>query len=337
MPLTSVEICAGAGGQALGLEQAGFKHLACVEYDAKACVTLRTNRPEWNTIQADVLEWSGAAFAGQVDLFAGGVPCPPFSKAGKQLGADDERNLFPRALELIEEIGPRAVMIENVRGLLDPVFQPFRDDVDAQLEAMGYNTHWKLLQASDFGVSQLRPRVVLVALKEPWADHFTWPEPNKKPAPTVGELLEPLMAANGWKGAAAWAAKANTIAPTLVGGSLKHGGPDLGPTRARAAWAQLGVEGRTIANEAPLPGFKEMPRITVQMGGLIQGFPEDWEFTGGKTAGWRQVGNAFPPPVAAAVGRQIKKALTVKNPDLGDIPDRMPQEWAEEQNQVSLL
>lgn len=159
----------------------------------------RTNRPEWNTIQADVLERSGAAFAGQVDLFAGGVPCPPFSKAGKEPRADDERNLFPRALELIEEIGPRAVMIENARGLLDPVFQPFRDDVDAQLEAMGYNTHWKLLQASDFGVSQLRPRVVLVALKEPWADHFTWPEPNKKPAPTVGELLELLMAANGWR------------------------------------------------------------------------------------------------------------------------------------------
>lgn len=310
MPLTSVEICAGAGGQALGLEQAGFKHLACVEYDPKACVTLRTNRPEWNTIQADILDWSGASFAGKVDLFAGGVPCPPFSKAGKQLGADDERNLFPRALELIEEIAPRAVMIENVRGLLDPVFQSFRDDVDAKLERMGYKTQWKLLHASDFGVSQLRPRVVLVALKQPWAEHFTWPEPNKRPARTVGELLEQPMAANGWKGAAVWAAKANTIAPTLVGGSLKHGGPDLGPTRARAAWAQLGVEGRTIADTAPLPDFVDMPRITVQMGGLIQGFPADWEFTGGKTAGWRQVGNAFPPPVAAAVGRQIRKALS---------------------------
>lgn len=311
MPLTSVEICAGAGGQALGLEDAGFKHLACVEYDPKACVTLRTNRPEWNTIQADVTQWSAAEYVGKVDLFAGGVPCPPFSKAGKQLGADDERNLFPRALELIEEIGPRAVMIENVRGLLDPQFQGFRDDVDAELLRMGYvQPQWKLLHASDFGVSQLRPRVIMVALKDPWAEHFAWPEPNKKPAPSVGELLRPLMAANGWKGADGWADRANTIAPTLVGGSHKHGGPDLGPTRARAAWAQLGVEGRTIADAAPAPGFSGMPRITVQMGGLIQGFPEDWQFTGGKTAGWRQVGNAFPPPVAAAVGRQIRKALT---------------------------
>lgn len=309
MPLTSVEVCAGAGGQALGLEEAGFKHLACVEFDDKACTTLRTNRPAWNTIQMDLNKWSGEDYAGQVDLFAGGVPCPPFSKAGKQLGADDERNLFPRALDLVEQIQPRAVMLENVRGLLDPQFQGFRDDVDDRLKAMGYLPHWKLINASDFGVSQLRPRVILVALKQPWAEHFEWPTPHKKAAPTVGQLLLPLMQENGWEGAEEWAAKADRIAPTLVGGSHKHGGPDLGPTRARAAWAQMGVEGRTVANEAPEPGFVGMPRITVQMGGMIQGFPADWKFAGTKTHGWRQVGNAFPPPVAAAVGRQIKKAL----------------------------
>lgn len=309
MTLTSVEVCAGAGGQALGLEQAGFHHLACVEYDQHACTTLRHNRPAWNTLQMDLNNWSGAPFAGRTDLLAGGVPCPPFSKAGKQLGAEDERNLFPRTLELIEEINPRAVMIENVRGLLDPVFAPFRDGIDKRLIELGYVPRWKLLHASDFSVSQLRPRVVLVALKEPWANHFAWPEPHKTPAPTVGELLLPLMAAEGWEGAEAWAADADTIAPTLVGGSHKHGGPDLGPTRARQAWAQLGVEGRTIAESAPPQGFTGMPRITVQMGARIQGFPEDWIFTGRKTHGWRQVGNAFPPPVARAVGEQIRRAL----------------------------
>ena len=310
MSLTSIEICAGAGGQALGLERAGFKHLACVEYDPRACETLRTKRPGWNTLQMDLTQWSGAPYAGQVDLLAGGVPCPPFSKAGKQLGADDERNLFPRALDLVEEIDPRAVMLENVRGLMDPIFDGFRQGVSSRLESLGYVPFWRLLQASDFGVSQLRPRVVMVAIKEPWARHFAWPEPSLMPAPAVGELLLPLMSANGWEGADDWADRANSIAPTLVGGSHKHGGPDLGPTRARKAWAQLGVEGRTIAVSAPEPGFEGMPRITVQMGGLIQGFPADWVFAGPKTAGWRQVGNAFPPPVAEAVGRQIKKALT---------------------------
>lgn len=252
---------------------------------------------------------SGSRFAGKVDLFAGGVPCPPFSKAGKQLGEDDERNLFPRAMDLIEQIDPRAVMIENVRGLLDPVFQGFRDSIDRRLASIGFVTGWKLLNASDYGVSQLRPRVVLVALKREYAGGFTWPEKSRTPPPSVGSLLEDLMSANGWEGAADWAERAKTIAPTLVGGSHKHGGPDLGPTRARKAWAALGVEGRTIAEAAPEPGFRGLPRLTVRMGARVQGFPDDWTFAGPKTAGWRQVGNAFPPPVAEAVGKQIASAL----------------------------
>jgi len=327
MALTSVEVCTGAGGQALGLENAKFKHLACVELDRQACVTLRSNRPEWNIVEQDLNEWTGSGLRGRVDLFAGGVPCPPFSKAGRQLGEDDERNLFPRALDLIEEIDPRAVMIENVRGLMDPIFAPFRQSIDQRLRSMGFVPGWRLLNASDYGVSQLRPRVVLVALKREYAAGFRWPERSKDPAPSVGELLRILMAQGGWEGADEWAEKASTIAPTLVGGSHKHGGPDLGPTRARKAWAALGVEGRTIAEAAPEPGFSGMPRLTVEMGARIQGFPPDWRFTGGKTAAWRQVGNAFPPPVAEAVGKQIAKALRLALPvpeDAFALPDKEP-------------
>ena len=96
-PMTCIEICAGAGGQALGLEQAGFEALALVEYDANACATLKLNRPQWNVIEGDVREFSAKPYRG-VDLFAGGVPCPPFSVAGKQLGSDDERDLLPETL-----------------------------------------------------------------------------------------------------------------------------------------------------------------------------------------------------------------------------------------------
>jgi DNA (cytosine-5)-methyltransferase 1 len=117
------------------------------------------------------------------------------------------------------------------------------------------------------------------------------------------------MARNGWRGANAWAKKANKIAPTLVGGSKKHGGPDLGPTRARAAWLTLGVDGRTIAEEAPPTGFTGIPRLTVEMAARLQGFPEEWQFVGKKTHAYRQVGNAFPPPVAEAVGLQIAQAI----------------------------
>ncbi|MCI9888507.1 DNA cytosine methyltransferase [Micrococcales bacterium 31B] len=305
--LTSVEICAGAGGQALGLERAGFSHEALVEIEPEACNTLRFNRPTWNVVQQDLLEWSGAEYRG-VDLLAGGVPCPPFSKAGKQLGADDERNLFPKAIDLVDEIRPQAVMLENVRGLLDDVFATYRQDVEKQLVKLGYTPTWKLLNASDFGVSQLRPRVIFVALKKRLADHFEYPTAGTAPAP-VGALLHDLMAARGWRGADEWAAAADSIAPTLVGGSKKHGGPDLGPTRARRAWAALGVEGKSLADHAPDPDFEGLPRLTVQMAARVQGFPDEWRIQGRKTAAYRQVGNAFPPPVAAAVGAQITRAI----------------------------
>jgi DNA (cytosine-5)-methyltransferase 1 len=307
--LTSLEICSGAGGQALGLEMAGFHHAALVEIDAAACATLRFNRPDWNVAEADVSKFSGLPFRGKIDLLAGGVPCPPFSKAGKQLGASDERDLFPEALRLVSEIRPKAVMLENVRGLLDPVFESYRAALSAQFDRLGYATHWRLLHASDFGVSQLRPRVVLVAINKNIAGEFTWPSPNLQKPPHIGELLHDLMAFEGWRGAFAWKQSASRIAPTLVGGSKKHGGPDLGPTRARKAWAELGVDGIGIADLPPPADHVGMPRLTVRMAARVQGFPDSWHFVGKKTPAYRQVGNAFPPPVAAAVGRQIAKLL----------------------------
>ncbi|WP_065324920.1 DNA cytosine methyltransferase [Tritonibacter mobilis] len=308
--LTSVELCAGAGGQALGLEQAGYKHSALVEIDKHCCNTLRHNRPEWNVLEEDmrIFKERASDFKG-MDLLAGGLPCPPFSVAGKQLGEKDERNLFNDAIDIVDAARPRAVMIENVRGFLDAVFRDYREHLKAQLEKLGYKTDWRLLNASDFGVPQLRPRVVIVAIQKERGEFFDWPEPNPHNPPTVGETLLDLMGERGWCGAERWAEKADEIAPTIVGGSKKHGGPDLGPTRARAAWATLGVEGRTIAPEAPDAFHEGMPRLTVPMVARIQGFPDEWHFTGAKTNAYRQVGNAFPPPVAKAVSVKIAKAL----------------------------
>ena len=309
--LTSVEICAGAGGQAIGLEQAGFGHEAVVEIDPDACETLRINRgSDWKIIEGDVSDVDGRSF-GRPDLFAGGVPCPPFSVAGKQLGADDERDLFPEALRLIAECEPRAVLLENVRGLATPRFDGYRAGVGARLHELGYRTWWELVHASEHGVPQLRPRFVLIAIREQWAAGFRWPEPEPGPAPTVGAVLAGLMAAGGWPGAAAWSGQAAGIAPTIVGGSKKHGGPDLGPTRARAAWRALRVDGLGIADAPPGPDFAPdgLPRLTVPMVARLQGFPDDWEFAGRKTAAYRQVGNAFPPPVARALGAAIAAAL----------------------------
>jgi DNA (cytosine-5)-methyltransferase 1 len=306
--LTTVELCAGAGGQALGFEQAGIAHAALVEIDKHACATLRLNRPNWNVLEADVNRLAGSAFKG-VDIVSGGLPCPPFSVAGKQLGERDERNLFPTMIRLVGEIRPKAVMIENVRGILGAVFEDYRCSVGNQLTKLGYQVGWKLMSASDFGVPQLRPRVVFVAIRKEYAEGFSWPDANSEPSKTVGQTLYDLMAQSGWKGAKRWRDAADEIAPTVVGGSLKHGGPDLGPTRARRAWATLEVDGLGIANEPPHRDFVGLPRLTVRMVARLQGFPDDWHFAGSKTQTYRQVGNAFPPPFARAVAERLSSCL----------------------------
>ena len=301
--LTCVEICAGAGGQALGLELAGFSHIALVEIEKQYCSTLLLNRPKWNVINCDVRQFDGTEYKG-IDLFAGGVPCPPFSKGGKQLGKDDERDLFPDALRLIDIIRPKAILLENVRGIFDDIFTNYRNYIRTTIESYGYNVYWKVLNASDFGVPQLRPRAVLVGIRKELDTGFMFPKPRGKEA-TVGDVLYDLMAENGWEQAKAWSKSAQYIAPTIVGGSKKHGGADLGPTRAKRAWATLGVDGLGIADESPNKGFEGMPRLTNKMVARLQGFPSSWSFFGKKTAVYRQIGNAFPPPVAEAIGRQI--------------------------------
>lgn len=306
---SSIEICAGAGGQALGLEQAGFQHIALVEYEEEYCKCLKDNRPNWNVLCQDVHQFDGTPYIGQVDLLAGGVPCPPFSIAGKQLGENDERDLFPQMLRLVEEIKPKTVMIENVKGFLGNSFTDYRNKILNTLYILGYNTHVQLLNASDYGVPQLRPRVVIVGIRKDINDIFQFPINQSDETISVGKCIQDLMGKNGWRNLSEWVHTANKIAPTLVGGSKKHGGPDLGPTRARAAWAELGIDGKGIANEAPNENFTGMPRLTPRMLARIQGFPDDWTFGKKKTAACRMIGNAFPPPVAKKVGLQIKKVL----------------------------
>jgi len=314
MGLTVLEICAGAGGQAIGLEAAGFELAAAIEIDSHACKTLRHNRPHWEVIENSVTEVDGSQFRG-VDLLAGGVPCPPFSIAGKQLGHHDERDLFPEALRLIAESRPAVVQLENVPGFASARFEEYRRKFLQKLGRLGYEAEWRVLNASWFGVSQLRPRFVLVAFRGRFPESFQWPEQNGVIPATVGDLLEDLMASRDWKGVEKWRRRAMGIAPTLVGGSKKHGGPDLGPTRARRQWAALGVDGLGIADEAPGPecpvGFK--PRLTVRMAARVQGFPDSWTISGGKTAAYKQVGNAFPPPVARVVGEAIQVSLLGKS------------------------
>ncbi|MFF7789493.1 DNA (cytosine-5-)-methyltransferase [Streptomyces sp. NPDC007991] len=380
-PLTSIEICAGAGGQAVGLHNAGFDHLALVEWEPDAVDTLRANVggwPGWTTERAKELrpmdvtkfldseEYKALGLGKKrLDLLAGGVPCPPFSLAGKRLGKDDERDLFPAALKITEALLPKAVMIENVRGILEPpeVFIEYRIWILNKLRKLGYvvpeidvsasprqqdavmRRVWRRLDASDFGVPQLRPRAILVAIHKDAIEEgveFVWPrQVSRTQASVVGKLRRTMrercedfwdknqegeLASPGdWTGRDVfykWLINAKNardagrgVAPTLVGGSRKHGGADLGPTRAKRAWEAMGVNAMGVANDRKECDPKRDlfrpagPMLTVEQAAIVQGFPRDWDFQGKKTARYRQVGNAFPPPVAEAVGRAIAAVL----------------------------
>lgn len=323
MNFSALELCAGGGGQALGLEMAGFEHAAVVEYESQFCATLTANRPRWNVLNEDIRNLRPNQFTG-LDLIAAGVPCPPFSIAGKQLGGDDERDMFPAALSIVEGARPRAVLFENVPGFASAKFSDYRNNLLKSLSKLGYQPEWRVLQAADYGVPQLRPRFVLIAMQPRDAEYFRWPKPLTTRA-HVGQTLVDLMGVRGWEGAEHWASRAAQIGPTVVGGSKKHGGPDLGPTRAKSKWLELAVDGMGIANESPAADFPfdGVPRLTVRMVARVQSFPDDWKFEGKKTAAYRQVGNAFPPLVARAVGKAIRAAF--KKSDQGAETELAPE------------
>ena len=236
---TSLELCAGAGGQALGLEQAGFEHIALIENDRHPCNTLRSNRPNWPVIETDLKTFSAKPYEG-VDLVAGGIPCQPFSTGGKQLGLRDERDLFPSAIRIIAECRPRVILLENVRGLADKKFSDYRQWILSALSSLGYQCEWKVINAVDYGLCQARLRFILVGYLGS-SSLFPWPIPIKQTV-TVGETLQDLMGENGWKGLDAWIKQADSVAPCLVGGSKKHGGADLGPNalkRTGCVWVSM--------------------------------------------------------------------------------------------------
>jgi DNA (cytosine-5)-methyltransferase 1 len=320
--LANLELCSGGGGLAIGTELAGFRPVGLVDVDPDCCRTLRQNRPKWPVYQGDVADLDGTRCRG-LGLISAGLPCPPHSRAGKRLGAADERHLWSQAMPIIAEARPRAVLIETVDGIMAPAFDAERAVTTGILHDLGFVTSWRVVDASHFAVPQRRRRAVLVGFAEDRAaGAFRWPEPHPDPPLAVGDVLLPLMGERGWPGAAAWAAQARDLAPTIVGGSAKHGGPDLGPSQTKAAWRRMGLDPLGVADEAPGADGKYQrgaclvrdagehgPMLTVAMGARLQGFPPGWRFCGGKTSQWHQVGNACPPPLAAAVSTQIRLAL----------------------------
>ncbi len=318
--LTFVDVCSGAGGLALGLEQAGFEPRLLLDDDELAVRTLRTNRPQWNVLHTDLLDFDPAEHpvSHDVDLLSAGLPRVKSSATVRRVDSHAEERLLEATVYLVHAIRPRAVLIENVPTLAHADgYQQFRDFARAELAHLGYESSWLVVNAVDFDVPQNRKQGVLVAVERQRAEAFRPPTPMVQQPTTVGATLGLSMASRGWRHAARWAAQADRPAPTLVGGSKNRGGADLGPTGAKRTWATMGVNGHTLGDEIPGADFvwdpelgrDHMVKITAGQAALLQGFPETWEITGRKTARYRQIAHATPPPVATALGRAVAKAL----------------------------
>ncbi|MET7530227.1 DNA cytosine methyltransferase [Streptomyces goshikiensis] len=311
---TSVEICAGAGAQALGLERAGFDPVVLIDSKADACFTIDLNRPAWDVICMDLSDFRPAdrpEVLG-VDLVSGGLPRVKSSAMPGRAEDNEQRNVLQAAVDLALRIRPKAVLLENLPELVESEkFAGERKWIETELRSMGYQPRWRVLNAADFGVPQNRSSGFLVALRHEYSAGFVWPQPDDGVPPTVGDVLGPSMSRDGWPGAAQWIKEAGRIAPALVGGSELRGGADLGPTGSKKAWAALRVNGTSLGDSAPDAEFPEdgAPRLTLEQAALIQAFPEGWRFSGGKTSQYRQIGHAMPPPLAAAIGRAIAVAL----------------------------
>ncbi|MFB8175164.1 DUF6339 family protein [Streptomyces sp. NPDC055966] len=310
----SLEICAGAGAQALGLERAGFDPVMLIESKADACFSIGLNRPDWDIVCMDVLQFlpSMRPDVMGVDLVSGGLPRVKSLATIGRTEDTEERWVLRAAISLACEIKPKAVLFENVPDLVaDPAFETDRAWIENELLNAGLRSSWMVLNAADFSVPQNRKSGFLIALQDPYFARFAWPTPNGAPAPTVGQVLGLSMSARNWPGAGQWIEKADRIAPALVGGSDRRGGADLGPTGSKKAWAALGVNGNSLGDEPPGPDFPvgDEPKLTIEQAAMIQSFPSDWKLHGGKTSRYRQVGHAMPPPLATAVGLAIAAAL----------------------------
>lgn len=325
---TDIELFAGAGGLALGLEQAGFDGLAYVEMNGDACETLRRNRPNWNVIEGDVHGIDFRQYDGQVDLVSGGFPCQAFSMAGKRLGFGDIRGtLFAEVIRCANETHPKMLLMENVKGLLSHDGGRTFETIRHEVEKAGYSLQWKILNASYHGVGQARERIVMIGIRDDLADKisFEYPEPDDSQT-TLRDALDGVPDSPGVSYSekkakvldlvppgGCWVDLPQDIAREYMKSSYDSPGGKRGMAR-RLSWD------RPCLTLTTSPSQKQTERchpdetrpLTVREYARVQSFPDDWEFAGGIGSQYRQIGNAVPVEMARRIGVQIIKALDGK-------------------------
>ncbi len=306
-----IELCAGAGGLALGLERAGFEHVALIEKNRNATATLRANRPHWNVVEADVRKMDFAQYRDQrIDLLTGGLPCTPFSTVGQKKGQYDKNDLMREGVRAVREIAPKAFMFETVEGFLHSRHADYVAFLLREFSIAGYSTEIHRINARDYGVAQNRSRIMLVGLRKDLAGSFRVPRKFPELSTNVGVALADLMGRNGWAGAETWLESMRDHdyrSDTIRGyqGSAREG-EAIRSGRHQLRYAPPAKAAPTD-EEASKKGF--VPGLTNEMRARLQGFPDDWHFVGGIGAVADQIGNAVVPAVGQAMGLAMSSAL----------------------------
>lgn len=332
----SIELFAGAGGLALGLEMAGFEHIALIEIDKSASQTLRKNRPHWNVLCEDIeqvanrdLEKEFNIKKYELDLLSGGAPCQSFSYAGKRLGLEDVRGtMFYHYASFLKKLQPKMFLFENVKGLLSHDKGRTFQTILNIFEEEGYCIQYKVLNALDYEVAQKRERLIVIGIREDLKEkiEFTFPQKNEK------RLVLRDILTNVPKSECAKYSKEKEKIFALVpaGGYWKDIDPVIAKNYMKSCWdmggGRTGILRRLSLDEPSLtvlttPQMKQTERchplevrpFSIRENARIQSFPDDWVFVGTMAAQYRQIGNAVPCNLAKAIGIQIINAFEEKN------------------------
>jgi len=330
--MNSIELFAGAGGLALGLEKAGFSTIGLVEIDKDAVDTLHTNRDDWNVIHGDVSTISSLSLdevfgidSGHLDLLSGGAPCQSFSYAGNRLGLEDARGtLFYHYALFLNKLKPKMFLFENVRGLLNHDRGRTYQTMCRVFSEAGYNIQKQILNAWDYGVAQKRERLITVGVRNDLLDKVSFSFPAKyEYKPILRDILQnvpesPYIPYSEYK------RKIFELVPP--GGYWKDIPADIAKDYMKSCWnmggGRTGILRRMSMDEPSLtvltsPSQKQTERchptetrpFTVRENARCQSFPDEWLFSGSISSQYKQVGNAVPVNLAYEVALQIRKSL----------------------------
>lgn len=328
----TIELFAGAGGLALGLEKAGFNTIGLIEIDKDASDTLRRNRPEWRVINDDIAnisclnlnEYFGIK-TGELSLLSGGAPCQSFSYAGKRLGLEDARGtLFYHYAKFLEQLQPKMFLFENVKGLLTHDSGRTYKTITNIFEKTGYIIHKKVLNAWDYGVAQKRERLITIGIRKNLSNdiRFDFPKPHEY-KPVLRDILLDCPPSDGTS-YSEYKKKIFELVPP--GGYWKDIPEDVAKEYMKSCWfmegGRTGILRRLSLDEPSLailtsPSQKQTDRchplearpFTVRENARCQSFPDEWQFCGSVGSQYKQVGNAVPVNLAYDIAIEIKKAL----------------------------